>query len=231
MQGDGFFIDNDHPETNYVFIPPAQVSFDYPFLNGIAGISPSPDWFSIFYLFDTVDEYDRTFWGRFTLRLFPWDAGTDAGVSYTDEDRDLVQPENVTRIYANNTPPNKAFLSPDGKDVWPVAELDCELYTCPVEDPKCVKPNFPPPNYCDVLMYPDCYNYCDPKTAENCQPCYGNGYEPKLVYFTDCCVAGHEPRQGESCADRSYRSGKSGGSMLSTMLGKGLSWIALLVMH
>src|SRR3569832_1556976 len=65
--GSGFFLDTVHEDVNYVYMPPIDVSFDYPFLNAIASMSPSPDWFTGFYLFDTVDEYDRTYWQRFTL--------------------------------------------------------------------------------------------------------------------------------------------------------------------
>jgi len=108
-EGDGFYVDQEHWDENYVFIPPIEVSFEYPFLNAVAGMFPSPDWFTGFYLFDTVDEYDRTFWDRFTIRTYPWDAGTDAGQTYTSEDRDVDQygvgdRVDVHRIFPDTAP-------------------------------------------------------------------------------------------------------------------------------
>jgi hypothetical protein len=199
--GGGFTIDQEHWEENYVYVPPVDVTFDYPFLNGIAGMSPSPDWYTGFYLFDTVDEYDRTFWHNFTLFTYPWDAGTDSGKSYTAEDRDLDPPINVERFFPNNVPDSGAYLSPDGKQVLPVGELNCELYVCPVEEPFCVRPNWPPENYCDVFKYPTCATYCDPEKEEGCEECKGNGYEPKFVYLKGCCASGHEPRHGKCSPD------------------------------
>jgi len=210
VEGDGFYLDQDHWKANYVYIPPIQVSFDYPFLNAVVGMFPSPDWFTGFYLFDTVDEYDKTFWDRFTIRTYPWDAGTDNGQSYEAADRDVdkygvSEPSNVFRIWPSNAPESGAFLSPDSQQVLPVGEYSCALHVCPLEEPDCVKPDWPPPNYCDILMYPECATYCNPKDksedAPPCQECRGNGYEPKSVYFHDCCAAGHEPWHGKSCEE------------------------------
>lgn len=203
---EGFFINQKHWQDNYVYLPPIEVSFDYPFLNAITAIQPSPDWFTGFYLFNTVDEYDRTFWQRFTLRTYPWDAGTDNGQYYTAPDQDTDPPLPVSRILVGNAPENGAFLNKDGTDVPPVAEWDCELWVCPVDNPFCQRPRWPPSNYCDILKYPLCNSYCDPNvtissTGEElmCQECRGNGFEPRIVHFEDCCAAGHDPLHGPNC--------------------------------
>lgn len=197
-----FYIDQEHPEVNYVYIPPVDINFDFPFLNAIGGMSPSPDWYTGFYLFDTIDEYDRTFWDEFIIRTYPWDAGTDAGEDYTSEDRDMDPPEDVFRMFPGKAPKSGAYLSPDGTEILPVGEFQCVLHTCPVYDSQCLKPNWPPANYCDVLKYPKCATYCNPKTDDPCEACKGNGYEPKTVYHHDCCAAGKEPRKGQSCAEQ-----------------------------
>jgi hypothetical protein len=44
-EGQGYYIDQQHWDTNYVYIPPIPVSFDYPFINAIGAMGPSPDWF------------------------------------------------------------------------------------------------------------------------------------------------------------------------------------------
>ena len=54
-----------------------QLRFPVPERAG--GMSPSPDWFTGFYLFDRLHEYDRAFWQRFTLYTYQWNAGTDWG--------------------------------------------------------------------------------------------------------------------------------------------------------
>jgi hypothetical protein len=112
----------------------------------------------------------------------------------------LDPPHNVERIYATNAPPSGDLLSPDKKSVLPVAEFDCVLHVCPPNQPDCQKPNWPPVNYCDILKYPLCASYCDPKLGSSnasavCSRCKGNGYEPKSVYLpvADCCEAGHNP--------------------------------------
>lgn len=208
-EGQSFFIDQDRWDENYVFIPPVEVSFDYPYLNAIAGMDPSPDWYTGFYLFDTIDEYDRTFWDRFTLRTYPWDAGTDGGDRYTSPDRDMDPPENVARIFAQNAPASGAFLDPSGTKVLPVAEFDCVLHTCPEGNSDCHKPNWPPPNFCDVLRFPNCASYCDPEKDSICEACKGNGFEPKTVYLPGCCESGHEPWKGE-CSSASLLAGGIG---------------------
>lgn len=220
------------------------MSFDYPFLNAIAGIFPSPDWFTGFYLFDTVDEYDRTYWERFTIRTYPWDAGTDKGQTYTAEDRDVDQygisePSHVHRIFPKDAPQTGVFLTPDKKQILPVGEYSCVLHVCPIEDPDCKKPDWPPANYCDILKYPNCATYCNPAKVDEdtpCEPCKGNGYEPKTVYMHNCCAAGHEPRHAESCEAQGYLEGEDEahknpndkGSSASTISAIGVTAIVML---
>lgn len=45
------------------------------------GIYPSPDWFLGVARFELCQE-DNTWLQERELNLFPWDAGTDSGVSY-----------------------------------------------------------------------------------------------------------------------------------------------------
>lgn len=199
-ESSGFFVNG----ADHIFFPPIHVSFDYPFLNAIGAIQPSPDWYSGFYLFDTVDEYDRTYWQRFTLRTYPWDAGTDAGQSYTAVDFDLDPPVNAVRVYAESASSSGAFVSPDGTQVLPVGEFDCVLHTCPTEDPDCARDDWPPVNQCDILKFPGCASYCQVGLDSICELCIGNALESVAVYIgvRDCCEAGHDPVFGVTCAER-----------------------------
>ena len=184
--------------NNYVFLPPINVNVNAPFMNSITSFQPSPDWFTGFYLFDTIDSTTQNYWQRFTLRTYPFDAGVDNGESYTATPSRTDPPGNVQRFNTSNVPKDGAFLSADGSSVLPVAEYDCVLNVCPADQPKCQLANFPPSNFCDILKYPSCATYCNPSNA-TCQQCQGNGYEASTVYFTDCCLSGHEPKSGMTC--------------------------------
>jgi len=135
------------------------------------------------------------------IRTYPWDAGTDAGDSYTAVDHELDPPQGVFRITPDNAP-NGIFVSPNGKEVLPVAEWQCVLHTCdagvPAKD--CHKSNWPPANGCDLLKYPGCdESYCDPDTDSPCQACKPKEYDDgAVVFYPDCCQSNHEPMIG-SC--------------------------------
>jgi hypothetical protein len=174
------------------------VTKDYRYISGIAGISPSPDWFSGFYHMDAIDEYDNVFWDSFKLHAYPWDAGTDDGTTYADIDYERERPDKVQR-FTPEIAPHGIFVSPFG-DVKPVAEWECVLHTCPTEDPECTKPDWPPANGCDILKFPECSNVCDPKVASPCQRCKRqSNLDPLEVWFPDCCMAGYVPKGKKDC--------------------------------
>jgi len=206
-EGEGFFINQRNWDKNYVYMPPVTVSGEYSFLSGIAGISPSPDWFTGFYLFDTLKEQGQTFWESFKIRTYPWDAGTDDGTHYEDPDRDTDPPGLVHRIQLGETVDN-IFLSPAGDEVPYLAEWECVLHTCPMEDPACEKKNWPPTNGCDVLRFPECAEICDPETME-CEQCRRESENEERVFKKDCCLAGRTPKDGRVCENQS-RGDRSG---------------------
>ena len=196
-EGDGFFVDKEDPEKNFAFLPPVEVNAEYQFLSGISSMQPSPDWYTGFYLLDTIDEYDRVFWNRIIVHTYPWDAGTDGGTSYTSIDEDMDPPLNVERIYKGNAPPGGIFLSPNGNDVLPVAEWDCMLHVCPGEGEDCEMENWPPDNGCDLLKYPGCENECNPE-VERCQECKPKKKDgDRQVFYKHCCQSNYEPVRGK----------------------------------
>jgi Spondin_N len=178
-----------------VYLPPVNVSDQYPFLSGIADISPSPDWFTDFYLFSTYKEESQTFWDSFLILSYPWDAGTDSGQHYTDGDRDTDPPEMITRIEVGNAV-NNIFLSPAGDKVIHVAEWECVLHTCPEDEPDCEKADWPPANGCDILRFPQCAETCDPTVETDCEQCKRESSQEGNVYHKNCCLAGREPKNG-----------------------------------
>lgn len=195
VEGKGFFIDKEKWDENFVYLPPLRVTADHSFISGIAAISPSPDWYSGFYLFDTVKEDTLTYWESFKIRTYPWDAGTDDGDSYTAQDRDTDPPGLITRIETGNTA-NGIFLSPAGDRVPYLAEWECVLNTCPYEDPECEKKDWPPSNNCDILKYPQCNTPCNPEIETDCEQCKRESNTEDKVYHQNCCLAGREPKDG-----------------------------------
>lgn len=168
VEGSGFFINQKAWDDNFVYLPPVTVSPEYPYISGIAGIMPSPDWFTSFYLMETVNEQNQTYWDSFKIRTFPWDAGTDLGTHYEDPDNFSDLPRLVTRIQVGDTE-DSIFLSPTGDEIQYVAEWECVLHTCPFEDPGCEKEDWPPLNGCDVLQNPGCSRPCDSASGVNCE--------------------------------------------------------------
>ena len=70
-EGIRFQVDQTNWDNNFQFLPPIEVNKDDRYLSGIAGFSPSPDWFTPFYLFDTINKYGQTFWQSFKIRTCP----------------------------------------------------------------------------------------------------------------------------------------------------------------
>lgn len=201
-QANGFLINQttSFSNNNFAFLPPIRVNANNYFVNGITSFLPSPDWFTGFYLFDTVNSYTGTYWQRFTLQTFPF--FTENYTATTTSTTSTIPPGAAERMEPNNNSPPKhdPFLNADGTKVLPVAEFDCVLNVCPTSGPECtLVATWPPVNHCDILKYPTCATYCDPQTT-SCQSCQGNGHEASTVYFTDCCSSGHEPTSGLTCA-------------------------------
>lgn len=192
---DGFTLNQVQWEENYKFMPSLEVTDRYRYLNGIAALLPSPDWFTGFYLFDTVDEFDLTFFSTFLLHIYPWDAGTDTGDSYTSFDADAVPADNVKRFTTQNSP-GGIFKSPEGS-IKPVGELECKLYVCPPEDVECEKPDWPPANGCDVFRFPSCDEECDPASNTVCEQCEGIEADAgRPIFYQNCCQSERQPLNG-----------------------------------
>jgi len=145
------------------------------------------------------------------VRTYPWDAGTDAGQSYDAPDRSEDPLQSVTRIRPNDgsAPTSGAFVSFDDLRrqavVNPVGEFSCVLHVCPLANPDCKKPNWPPANGCDVLKYPGCENWeeCfdnDDNTSSKQQQ-YQQQQQRRVVLRENCCAAGLRHVDGVRCDD------------------------------
>jgi Spondin_N len=208
IEGDTFFVNQAELDKNFVHLPPLHVSADHSYISGIAGISPSPDWYSGFYLFNTIKEGDQIFWDSFMIKTYPWDAGTDDGTKYTDYDRDTDPPGLITRFTVENTN-GDIFKSPLGDKIRHLAEWECILHTCPMEEPECIKPDWPPANGCDILRYPECATPCNPDT-EKCEECKRDDTKEAKVFHKNCCLAGRQPMDGKCDDEEKEKAAASG---------------------
>jgi len=108
-------------------LPPINVTFEHPFLSLMTKFTPSPDWFGGFSDLRMISYESETYFNRVVIQSYVWDAGTDAGQSYTALDRDEDPQEPVSRITKNNIPHRKPFLSPDESYIPVPLEIECIL--------------------------------------------------------------------------------------------------------
>ena len=75
--------------TESQHLPPINVTYNHPWLSSMVKITPSPDWFVGFSDFRTISYDTETYYNRFVIQSYVWDAGTDDGQNYLSFDRDL----------------------------------------------------------------------------------------------------------------------------------------------
>ncbi|KAL0831560.1 hypothetical protein ABMA28_002349 [Loxostege sticticalis] len=90
------------------------------------GIYPSPDWFLGVARFELCQE-DNTWLQERELNLFPWDAGTDSGVSYESANIETFPQDAITRVQTSSYDKNSPFYEMDMKDLHPFGRLGIKL--------------------------------------------------------------------------------------------------------
>lgn len=147
-EGDGFYVVGSRKE-HFSHIPPIEVTRTYPWITGFAGMLPSPCWGSGFHTFDTVDEYQLTFFQKFKIRMWPMNFGTDSGTYYAAHEDDLDPPIDSFLFDLDNTAHtyHHIFQNVDGSDILPTAEIECQLA---LGTDVWNRPD------CDVLLKADC---------------------------------------------------------------------------
>jgi hypothetical protein len=119
-------------------LPPINISSEHSLLSSMVRMSPSPDWFVGFSDFETISSTTQTFYQRFVLESYIWDAGTDEGDSYTATDLDPLNSNVVQQFTAQtqnlpagfrSVPEGGIFLGPNAATCIPVpAEFECVLH-------------------------------------------------------------------------------------------------------
>ncbi|CAB9519559.1 Extracellular matrix protein [Seminavis robusta] len=119
----GFYVS----ERNFLHLPPIEANTENLFLTVMSGFSPSPDWYTGLYHFRLTDKVSRTWYDHIKFQTYPWDLGTDAGVTYISDDFNLDPQIPVEKITTGNAPPGGELKSPDGLTVPVAAEWECYL--------------------------------------------------------------------------------------------------------
>lgn len=108
-------------------LPPIHVDHLHPYLTTMVPFNPSPDWFSGFYAFNTIDGRTSTFFKSFTINVYPWDGGTRNGATYTSPGSAVIPAKGISEITVQTVPASKVFLNPQRTGILPVATWVCNL--------------------------------------------------------------------------------------------------------
>ncbi|KAF7238662.1 Spondin-2 [Varanus komodoensis] len=94
----------------------------HPLVSLAVRIVPSPDWFVGI---DSVNLCDKDHWKQqLTLELFPYDAGTDSGFTFSSPNFATIPQETVTPITASSpSHPANSFYYPKLKNLPPIARV------------------------------------------------------------------------------------------------------------
>ncbi|XP_043286181.1 spondin-1 [Venturia canescens] len=112
-----------YPNVNTNTTTSFRVDKKHPLLSVASMLGPSPDWVVGVSKFNLCQR-DCTWMNRATIDLYPWDAGTDNGISYMSpnsetQPREKMKP--ITTIYPED--PRSPFYDPTGRPMLPLARL------------------------------------------------------------------------------------------------------------
>jgi hypothetical protein len=116
-------------DPGVIDIPPVEVTGTHPHLSSIVMLAPSPDWFTGFTNFKPVADGD-VWYESFTIDTFPFDAGTDSGVTFMSNDTMTDPQAEVFQITPENTV-DGIFLNPEEDAILPTARFVCGIVTPP----------------------------------------------------------------------------------------------------
>lgn len=95
----------------------------YSHLSGISMIAPSPDWFAGIH--DVKPMTGGSWWSSFEINMFPMDAGTEQGNTYSGDNLAEDPLQGIMEIEVNTAPSTDVFLNAAGDNVIYVAKLSC----------------------------------------------------------------------------------------------------------
>ncbi|XP_037298365.1 spondin-1 isoform X1 [Manduca sexta] len=99
---------------------------DHHLVSAAVALYPSPDWFLGVTRFELCQE-DNTWLKERELNLYPWDAGTDSGVSYESPNIQTYPQDAISRVQMSSYDKNSPFYEMDMKDMHPFGKLHIKL--------------------------------------------------------------------------------------------------------
>jgi hypothetical protein len=142
----------------------------------MAGMSPSPDWFTGLQHVPLVEEASGILYEHFKLQTFAMDLGIDDGDDYYTTIRNPeVHPPLPIHTVTNTTPRNFFVDASDGVSLQPVAEWECFLVLGEEEGENhfTTKP-------CDWLLDPCCETAEGSELTRDCDGLLPNGVPPMI---------------------------------------------------
>uniref|UniRef100_A0A0P6DCY0 Spondin-1 n=2 Tax=Daphnia magna TaxID=35525 RepID=A0A0P6DCY0_9CRUS len=115
----GLWYPNVNGKTYAVF----RVDRKHHLMSLVSMLGPSPDWIVGVSALELCSR-NCTWVENKTLNLYPWDAGTDSGITYTSTNSMTNPREKITRITSSYpADPRSPFYDPTGSDMKPLARV------------------------------------------------------------------------------------------------------------
>ncbi|EFX77761.1 hypothetical protein DAPPUDRAFT_321105 [Daphnia pulex] len=115
----GLWYPNVNGKTYAVF----RVDRKHHLMSLVSMLGPSPDWIVGVSALELCSR-NCTWVENKTLNLYPWDAGTDSGITYTSTNSMTNPREKITRITSSYpADPRSPFYDPAGSDMKPLARV------------------------------------------------------------------------------------------------------------
>jgi len=128
--GDSYDIGYDkylYAKDPTVSFEPLEMTSNKRYLSAISKLAPSPDWFSGFHDFSAVDENRNTWYEKFIIPVYPYDAGTEDGDTYNTFNLPSKPLRPVSQFTVDNVPDNGIFLNQEKNEILPVGTYTCTL--------------------------------------------------------------------------------------------------------
>merc|ERR1711933_713221 len=100
------------------------------YVSALSKLAPSPDWFSGFHDFNAINEKRNTWYTRFEIPVYPYDAGTEDGTIYeipNGQERASVPIKVIKQFTMTNILDSKVFVNQDETNILPVGTYSCML--------------------------------------------------------------------------------------------------------
>jgi len=169
------------------FKNPLKMTSTNHYVSVISKMSPSPDWFSGFHDFNTINEKKQTWYKKFTIETYPYDAGTEDGNTY-DVLNSATRPQQpISEITVNNAPGDGLYLNDEDDDILPVARYTCNLNTYSSTNIDIITKDSSVPSSQDVYYQCEFENQWNEERHPNNFP----NTRPQAIHWTKQILASH----------------------------------------